>query len=288
MAPVIDIDFWRELGPDDAEFLREIQIQAQQTPPAHWVALQLHGQTLGFVNPQRAQWIAGQLEDCRVESGALDWAPQDEAGNPVSLEQRNERLTHLLEHAHRCGRLTGWRNERFSFWDADCIAPRLDEPPVLEVERAGFRFLGMPSHAAHINGFTSDGRIWCGQRALDKATDPGLWDNLAAGGIPAGESAAQCAVRELAEEAGIHLLPPQQLHYAGWVRVRERSADDWHDEILHTFNLRLEATQVPRNTDGEVAQFQCFTVSDWMRRVRAGHCTTDSILTLLQAGNCSG
>jgi 8-oxo-dGTP pyrophosphatase MutT (NUDIX family) len=162
----------------------------------------------------------------------------------------------------------------------------------LEFERSGFRFLGMVSHAAHINGFTADGRIWCGRRAQSKATDPGLWDNIAAGGVAAGESVLSCAVRELMEEAGLEVANPQALHDAGRVRITESIAQtggaDWHDEVLHAFNLYLQPGQVPVNHDGEVEQFQCFTAPQWMDAVRAGQCTTDSVLSLLQARYAQG
>ncbi|MDZ7893015.1 MAG: hypothetical protein U5L73_14825 [Rhodoferax sp.] len=35
--------------------------------------------------------------------------------------------------------------------------------------RAGFRFLGIRSHAVHIHGFTPDGCLWCGRRSLTEA-----------------------------------------------------------------------------------------------------------------------
>lgn len=277
--------FFQGLCLDDLDFLHDIRKNSLQKPPLRWVAWQVSGQTLGYLNPQRAQWVAEHLTGCIYKGTVLEWTPQEHDGAVTDLAQRNAQITRLLEMAHHCGRLSGWRNERFGFWDIDCITPRPDQEPYLTVERSGFRFLGMLSHAAHINGFTEDGRIWSGQRALDKAIDPGLWDNLAAGGIPAGEGPAQCAVRELMEEAGIRLTPKQQLQYAGWVRISECSADDWHDEILHTFNICLNGAQVPRNLDGEVSRFQCFARSDWMRHVRAGYCTTDSILTLMKARN---
>jgi hypothetical protein len=39
------------------------------------------------------------------------------------------------------------------------------------------------------NGFTSEGHMWCGRRALSKATDLGMLDNVTAGGLLTCESA---------------------------------------------------------------------------------------------------
>lgn len=84
----------------------------------------------------------------------------------------------------------------------------------------------------HINGFTPDGRLWCGLRALIKATDPGMLDNVTAGGSPAGESPLGCALRELEEEAGAVLAVTRTLHGAGLVRTAHMDTGGWHDETL--------------------------------------------------------
>ena len=74
--------------------------------------------------------------------------------------QRSEQLQAALLTARDQGLLTGWRNERFSFWHADCHTPDPQNPAFLDVERSGFRWLGMLSHAVHVNGFLPDGRLW--------------------------------------------------------------------------------------------------------------------------------
>jgi hypothetical protein len=76
--------------------------------------------------------------------------------------------------------LRGWRNETFACWgwledDWPYTATEL-----FRIERAAFRYFGLRSHAAHVHGMSPDGRMWCGRRSFNKATDPGLLDNLAA------------------------------------------------------------------------------------------------------------
>ena len=58
----------------------------------------------------------------------------------------------------------------------------------------------------HILVFSEDGKsLLIQQRAACKDTFAGLWDITAAGSVQAGESSAEGASRELAEELGIHL-----------------------------------------------------------------------------------
>jgi isopentenyldiphosphate isomerase len=177
--------------------------------------------------------------------------------------------------------LSGWRNERFSYWHADCTTPEPEHPAFLSVERSGFRWLGMLSHAVHVNGFLPDGRLWCARRALSKATDPGLLDNVTAGGLPSGESVHACMVRELAEEAGLFSLQGLPLHAAGTVRTTRQEPQGWHDEIVHVFNLTLAADFVPINQDGEVAEFMCLDAHEVLARMQAGEFTVDAVQTLV-------
>jgi ADP-ribose pyrophosphatase YjhB (NUDIX family) len=150
------------------------------------------------------------------------------------------------------------------------------------VERSGFRWLGLLSHAVHVNGFLLDGRLWCARRALSKATDPGLLDNVTAGGLPSGETVASCLQRELAEEAGLFRLDGHPLQAAGSVRTSRREPQGWHDEYVHAFNLTLDTNFVPVNQDGEVAEFMCLNAHQVLARMQAGEFTVDAVQTLIQ------
>jgi 8-oxo-dGTP pyrophosphatase MutT (NUDIX family) len=180
------------------------------------------------------------------------------------------------------GLLTGWRDERFSFWHTDCSTPDPQRPALLDVERSGFRWLGMLSHAVHVNGFMPDGRLWCGRRALSKATDPGLLDNITAGGLPSGETAQTCLQRELAEEAGLFSLDGHGLQGAGKVRTSRLEPQGWHDEIVHVFNLTLGNAFAPVNQDGEVAEFVRLSPQQVLAKMLGGEFTVDAVQTLIQ------
>ena len=150
-----------------------------QPAPADWLIWRCGALPLGLLSPERAAWLAQQLGPCRLLSQELVWQAEE-----ASQAQRSELLQAALLQAREQGLLSGWRDERFSFWHANCTTPEPQTPAILSVERSGYRWLGMLSHAVHVNGFLPDGRLWCARRALGKATDPGMLDNVTAGGLP--------------------------------------------------------------------------------------------------------
>jgi isopentenyldiphosphate isomerase len=226
---------------------------------------------------QRAQWLAHKLGLVSWASDALVWH-----ADKWSETQRSENLQAVLQQAKEEGLLPGWRDERFSFWGADCTYPDPTQTSHFQVERSGFRFLGVLSHAVHVNGFLPDGRLWCGRRALHKATDPGMLDNITAGGLPSGEWIQDCLQRELAEEAGLFRLQDHVCQGAGYVRTSRQEPEGWHDEFVHVFNLTLVDGFQPLNQDGEVSEFTCLSPTDVLAQVQAGAFTQDAVQTLLQ------
>jgi len=202
--------FLAALGPAGANALRTAAHTTRHAPPENWVpwfCTHPSGETLpvplGVLSPERAELVQASLPGCTRH--ALHGAPRlhwNAAHLPTA--ERSTLLQHALQSWHQHGEVHGWRGESFAFWTHDTDLPPTDTPPLLQVERAGFRFLGMPSHAVHINGFTPQGLLWCGRRALSKATDPGMLDNVTAGGLPAGESPRDCALRELQESPTAH------------------------------------------------------------------------------------
>jgi ADP-ribose pyrophosphatase YjhB (NUDIX family) len=254
-----------------------LDAQALQTPPADWLPWRCGDMALGLLSPPRAAWLARQLPACTLLAQELVWHAE-----ALAASQRSEQLQAVLLAARDQGLLSGWRNERFSFWHANCSTPEPEQPAFLSVERSGFRWLGMLSHAVHVNGFLPDGRLWCARRAWAKATDPGLLDNVTAGGLPSGESAQTCLQRELAEEAGLFSLDGHHLQAAGSVRTSRQEPQGWHDEYVHVFNLTLGDDFAPVNQDGEVSEFLCLSPQEVLTRMLAGEFTVDAVQTLLQ------
>jgi 8-oxo-dGTP pyrophosphatase MutT (NUDIX family) len=141
----------------------------------------------------------------------------------------------------------------------------------------------MMSHAVHIHGFLPNGDLWCGRRSDNKPTDPGLLDNLAAGGLTAGETPLTTALRELAEEAGLHLSDPDRLQGAGITRTQRLEPQGWHDEQLLVYKLHLSEEETPVNADGEVQEFLCLSPGEVVSRMQSGQFTADACASLAQS-----
>lgn len=269
--------FAQALSTAELGYLRGLLGSFRHQPPKELAPLWCGERFLGWMPQDRANLLANELPECRWMDGKLLWDAFD-----WSEHRRSDTLQSLLVQHKTRGLLTGWRDERFSFWHAACENPQTAGPPFLRVERSGFRYLGMVSHAVHINGFLSDGRLWCGRRSLAKATDPGMLDNVAAGGLPSGEWIANCAIRELGEEAGLMGVLAEELVDAGLVRTARYEPQGWHDEVLHVRNLALAHDFLPMNQDGEVAEFVCLHPADVVARMRAGQFTVDAVASLVQ------
>jgi 8-oxo-dGTP pyrophosphatase MutT (NUDIX family) len=300
---VADLNFFRELGDSQLGFLQSLLDAACHQPPDDWVTWHCGNHLLGYLSPDRAQWLAGSLPASERIGAKVQW----HAG-ASSIAERSAVLQTLLERARDVGLVPGWRNEKFShrlpaatananaaststIGRRDTQGAQPDDPEkgvFLQVERAGFRFLGMRSEAVHINGFTEGGQLWCGRRSLAKPTDPGMLDNLSAGGLPCGETLLGCAVRELEEEAGFTVPATAVLRAQGSVLTARLEPQGWHEEVLHVFNMTVPAGFVPVNRDGEVAEFVCLGPDEALRRLRACEFTPDAAIALALGARCVG
>lgn len=246
------------------QWLRELLASVVRPVPANWVALRLDDVAIGSIAVERARRLADVLTGTTLTENALTW----HAGARNAAER-----SMLIEAAARAlrdqGQIRGWRDERYACLDAH-------GHELFRLERAAFRYLGLRSRAAHINGFRRDGRLWIGRRAASKAVDPGRLDNLAAGGLPAGERPESCAIRELWEEAGIHASIARAISASGTVTAHRVEADGLHHEDLHVFNLLVPDDVVPVNQDGEVSGFLCLSASEAVDRMAAGEFTEDA------------
>lgn len=124
--------------------------------------------------------------------------------------------------------------------------------------------------------------MWAGRRANDKATDPGKFDNLTAGGVPVGECLEMTVRRELQEEAGWTQNTHGLLHGVGSLRTQRAEPEGWHDETLWVFNLDVPSQFVPVNQDGEVQSFHRLSPHEVISLLQAGQFTADASQALCQ------
>jgi 8-oxo-dGTP pyrophosphatase MutT (NUDIX family) len=184
------------------------------------------------------------------------------------------------------GLIRAWRNEFF------VVVDEVTGEALTRFERAAARFWGTLSFGAHANGVVrgADGHVqwmWIAQRAFDKATDPGLFDNLVGAGVPCGQTPRQALERECWEEAGIDgRSNPRQRAWldamapASVLELDRAIPEGWQHEHLHAFDLWLPEDFEPRNIDGEVAGFTRMAPSEAIALAASGRMTVDATLVV--------
>ena len=276
------------LSPVDPDYLQGLIRQARDPRPEGWQTWWLQGQPhpLGLLSAERAHTLRQALPSHMplvLEGNHWVW----HAGT-ATAQERSTLLQTIAQQLHAKGQLSGWRDEAYACWGWTEEEWPYHGPELFRLERAAYRFFGLRSHASHVHGITPDGRMWCGRRASNKATDPGLLDNLAAGGLPAGEHPAVCAVREIQEEAGL-ARTLEQLTTLNDVPTTERAEKEgWHSERLFIYSTTLMEGEIPVNLDGEVSEFLCLEIPEVLQRMRSREFTRDAacaiaVLLLSQA-----
>ncbi|MDP3822381.1 MAG: NUDIX domain-containing protein [Burkholderiales bacterium] len=167
-----------------------------------------------------------------------------------------------------------WRDELLAVTDANGHV-------VSHVERAAVRPLGIMSFAVHLIAHAEQGGTWVQQRALDKATDPGLWDT-AMGGLVAGfETVLQALERETWEEAGLRIVELREVNSLGRITIRRPvDAHGYMVENIDVFEATVPAGVVPVNQDGEVLRFERIERAPLRERLVRGEFTLEASLIL--------
>lgn len=279
--------FQSALGEADRQVLESCLQQAMQPLPEEampWYLGEAHSPS-GYLTPEHAKVLLSLREDWLTVPHGLRWDTPEKTHASRSLA-----LAKLAAELRDLGHVTGWRNEKFSYWpDAIILAnghpiePTDGLPAAFEMERAAYRFFGLRAHAVHVNGFTEDGFLWCGRRSLTKATDPGMLDNIAAGGLPVGESLLTCGVREMAEEAGLSEALALTAVAQGQVTTCRSVPRGWHHETLWVYNLLMPADVQPVNQDGEVAEFSLLSPAQVVQAIASKRMTVDAACVLAHA-----
>lgn len=174
--------------------------------------------------------------------------------------------------------LRGWRDEAFA------VTPALAHPAFATIERAAARYLGLLTFASHMNGIVAGQRaLWIARRSESKAVDPGMWDNLVAGGMPHGSDPLATLVRECDEESGIPPWLAGQAQAHGAVEVLREIDEGVQWEMVYLYDLELPADFVPHNRDGEVAEHRLVGPEAALAIMADGAMTLDATLVTLSA-----
>jgi isopentenyldiphosphate isomerase len=240
--------------------------QQPQLQP-RWL-FEIDGRVVGSVAPTDAAWLA-ELDGLSLEDDVLSISPICGFDASAVLAE----MASCLRANDRCG---PWRNE--------LLAVSADDGTVLgHIERAAVRVLGLRTQAVHLNGYSTDGRTWLQQRALNKAQDPGMWDTLVGGMVASGEDLRSSLTRETWEEAGLNLAALSNLQRGRSLHFERPEAEGWMIEDIAVFDAVLPLGMVPENQDGEVAQFRLVTPQELSELLAAGALTQAATLVIAES-----
>lgn len=245
--------------------------RAQQAAPRDWLPVVMAGAEIGVCSPEVASFLASStphfaLADYRL---LLHDEGLDAGGRSALLADCALRL-------RDAGLLRGWRDEPLD------IRPTPEVAPIAVIERAACRTLGITTVAVHLNAFTPGGELIVARRADHKQIDPGLWDNLVGGMVPAGESEQQALAREAQEEAGLDLRTAP-LARGGRVHVTRQVAEGFQSELVQVFDAVIADSAGLRNQDGEVAAIEARPLAAVVEAIERDEFTLESALVTLDA-----
>lgn len=191
---------------------------------------------------------------------------------------RSAALEALARQLADAGHVRGWRNELFA------VTAARNVPAFAAIERAAARFLGLLTFASHMNGIVEGERaMWISRRSPSKAVDPGMWDNLVAGGMPHGSDPLETLVRECDEESGIPEALARTARAHGVIEVLREIPEGVQWEHVYVYDLLLPPGFVPHNRDGEVAEHRRVEPSALLDIMSDRAMTVDATLVTLDA-----
>lgn len=206
----------------------------------------------------------------------------DDHGVTLTLPaaQRNDFLARANRALREAGLIVAWRDETYPLLAVE--SKRL----LATFERAASRFWGTLTFGAHCNGCVLDAQgrptqLWIARRSHDKATDPGLLDNLIGGGVPHGQSPAETLLREGWEEAGLLTEQMTGLRAGHVLRLARDIPEGFQLEELSVFDLPLPPGLVPANQDGEVQSITLMPAAQALAHAATEGMTVDASLATL-------
>jgi 8-oxo-dGTP pyrophosphatase MutT (NUDIX family) len=244
-----------------------LHARAQPALPAGLIPLIIEGTRVGDVQPEVARFLGEKVDGFSLsdQNLTLDRAT-------LAFAARSKLLANAAEQLRDAGMISGWRDEVLA----------VGNPPLAVVERAACRPLGITTQAVHLNAYVGADTLLVARRAAHKQIDPGLWDNLVGGMVPADETLEQALAREAWEEAGLR-LDSVRLQRGRSFHVRRSVPEGLQSEIIHTFDTSLPPDLPLRNRDGEVDAIDARKIEDVVAAIERDEFTLESALVTLES-----
>ena len=247
---------------------------ARRFDPAVHRSFWIDAQQVGWIRTTDLPLLTRWPDVFEIDASRVTLAP-----NFTTADERSAALGAVIGALAADGRIPGWRDETYAIRNA------FDAPPLAYIERAASRFFGTMTYAVHLNGVVeyADGapQMWIARRSDTKATDPGMLDNVVAGGIGWGFGIGETIVKECWEEAGIPEDIAARATPGRTAHVLQSLPEGTQAEQIFIYDLALPADFVPRNQDGEVGEHRLARIDEVARRIEEGAMTVDASLATL-------
>lgn len=230
---------------------------------------------VGWIREYDAALLAHWPDVFEIEAARVTLAPRFD----TDADSRSAVLGAVIGALAGQGRINGWRDETYAIRNA------FGDTPLAFIERAAARFFGIMTYAVHLNGIVKYAdrapQLWIARRSQTKATDPGMLDNVVAGGIGWGFSIEETIVKECWEEAGIEAGLAARAERGRTVHVLQSLPEGTQAEQVFVYDLTLPADFAPRNQDGEVGEHRLARIDEVARWIEGGQMTVDASLATL-------
>ncbi|CAD5115602.1 DgyrCDS4562 [Dimorphilus gyrociliatus] len=236
----------------------------------------VNGKKVGILKPDVVDMMR---EDPDVHESCVELTKKVDKNFFTRTEAIDEILRKWKNHGCFNVALKGWRDEVYS------ISNSLHDDPLFEMERAGASLFGVIQRGVHINGYVNHPEkgicMWVATRSQNKQTFPGCLDQIVGGGLPAGLSVMECAIKESAEEASIDPSLVKQAIPTGAVSYIFNNEKGIYAEEEYVLDLLLPFDFKPINSDGEVEKFELLEIEKVALLVAEQKFTPSSAAVLL-------
>lgn len=215
-----------------------------------------------YVNHVGVGYVDSQLLD-ELDLTIFTITPQKQRVDIVFKPQQRQLFEAKIEAFFRDyfsrHQLKGWRDEYYA------VSESFGSDTLFLLERAALSYLGITGYGVHINGYVknADGIfMWVAKRALNKPTDPGKLDQIAAGGQPYDLSPRDNVIKECEEEASIPKILAEKAQPVSAISYYYDLPIGLRPDVIFNYDLLLPDDFTPRVNDDEVDSFQLYPMAE--------------------------
>ena len=228
-----------------------------------YVPFTINGSQVGALTEERAHAVA--LHTDVFEKTVSGITMSESLSTP---DARSEALAAVMPELHASGLFRRGNGEMYG------VRNQWSDPVLLLMDRRHVPGFGVRAYGVHLNGYVvkPDGiHLWIGTRSDDRAVAPGKFDNMVAGGQPATISISDNLVKEADEEAALSEDLARQARATSVISYCFETPRGLRNDTLFCYDLEMPDGITPRNTDGEIREFNLMPLTEVLELVR----TTD-------------